>query len=419
MDTIHIQGGVSLQGKIKVQGSKNASLPILASVLMTEGESVIRNVPKISDVERMLKILACMGCKIRIFGNEIQIENKHLTQAKWPEDAVKGMRSSVYMLGALLGRYRSVSIQYPGGCVIGERPIDLHTKALEQMGAVFSYKDDIIYGIAPDGLYGANICLEFPSVGATENVILGAVLAKGCTILDGAAKEPEVVTLCRYLNDCGAKIAGMGSETIIIQGVSELKGCNFYIPGDRIVAGTYLMMSALTAGCVYLEDTPVHEMEAVMKLLRRCGCECFDVDHGVYLQAPKKLETIGTLATEVYPGFPTDLQSMAMVLALENDGVTDIEENIFENRFHIVPQLQRMGADIQVLDSRHVRIMGGKMLRGCDVEARELRGGAALVAAGLMSFGKTKVRGCDYIDRGYENICRDLRELGARIYRDK
>lgn len=416
MDTIHIQGGVALQGKVRIQGSKNASLPILASLLMTEGESVLSNVPRISDVDNMLRILSGMGSKIRILGNEIRIENRHHSKKNLPAEAVRGMRSSVCFVGALLGRFGSVTIPYPGGCVIGARPIDLHLNALKQMGAVFCEDGDCINGYAPDGLHGAKLELPFPSVGATENVILGGVLAKGITILQGAAKEPEIITLCRYLNCCGARISGMGSEQIRIEGVSELKGCRFCIPGDRIVAGTYLIMAAVTGGCVFLEDVPIDEMEAVIWILRKCGCECYGVEEGVYLQAPEVFHAIEKVSTAVYPGFPTDLQSAAMILALKNTGITEIEENIFENRFHIVPQLQAMGAKIDVLDSRHVRIHGGPELKGCDVFAKELRGGAALIAAGLMSSGSTNVSGCNYIDRGYENICRDFKELGARIY---
>jgi len=419
MDTIKIQGGVALQGKVRIQGSKNASLPILAAVLMTEGESVLYNVPKISDVSRMLQILGCLGCRVRFFDNEIRIRRCDCEQKKIPAEAVTGMRSSVYMMGALLGRIGRVSMQYPGGCVIGARPVDLHLSALQQMGACFETCGDRIEGYAPGGLHGAEIHLAFPSVGATENVILGAVLAKGRTILYGAAKEPEIVTLCAYLVCCGAKIRGMGTEVIVIDGVSCLKGCIFRIPGDRIVAGTYMLMTAATGGCAFFKNAPVQEMEAVLQFLQKAGCEFQTAKEGVFLQAPEELHSVGTIVTDVHPGFPTDLQSAAMVMALKIADVTFVEENIFEDRFQIVPQLSAMGADVCLLNNRCARVMGGRRLRGCTVEAKELRGGAALVAAGLMADGVTTVNSCCYIDRGYENICKDLRELGARIYRDK
>ncbi len=419
MDTIKIQGGVALQGKVRIQGSKNASLPILAAVLMTEGESVLYNVPKISDVDRMLQILVCMGCRVRFFENEIRIRRGHRDQEEIPVEAVTGMRSSVYMMGALLGRAGRVSMKYPGGCVIGARPVDLHLSALKQMGACFETCRDRIEGYAPEGLHGAEIHLAFPSVGATENVILGAVLAKGRTILYGAAKEPEIVTLCAYLRCCGAKIRGMGTDVIIIDGVSFLQGCTFRIPGDRIVAGTYMLMTAATGGCAYFKNAPVREMETVLRFLQKAGCEYQVAEDGIFLQAPAELRPVGKIVTDVHPGFPTDLQSAAMVMALKIPDVTFVEENIFEDRFQIVPQLCAMGADVCLLDSRCARVMGSRRLEGCPVEARELRGGAALVAAGLMAVGLTTVSGCCYIDRGYENICKDLRELGARIYRDK
>ena len=419
MDTIKIQGGVALQGKVRIQGSKNASLPILAAVLMTEGESVLYNVPKISDVDRMLKILFCMGCRVRFFENEIRIRRCDCGRQEIPVEAMTGMRSSVYMMGALLGRAGRVSMKYPGGCVIGARPVDLHLSALQQMGACFETCGDRIEGYAPDGLHGAEIHLAFPSVGATENVILAAVLAKGRTVLYGAAKEPEIVTLCAYLRGCGAKIRGMGTDVIVVDGVSYLQGCRFRIPGDRIVAGTYMLMTAATGGCAFFKNAPAQEMEAVLRFLCKAGCECQTTEDGIFVQAPTELQPVEAIITDVHPGFPTDLQSAAMVMALKISDVTLVEENIFEDRFRIVPQLNAMGADVCLLNSRCARVTGGNRLEGCPVEAKELRGGAALVAAGLMASGVTTVSGCCYIDRGYENICKDLRELGARIYRDK
>ena len=423
MDRINIHGGVKLQGKVRIQGSKNAALPILAAVLLTEGENLLYNVPKISDVDRMLKVLSCMGYRVRFCENAIRIRRccqpGEGIEEEIPEEMITGMRSSMYMLGACLGRGQKVSMHYPGGCVIGARPIDIHLQALERMGAVFHICGDRICGEAPRGLYGTRIHLRFPSVGATENVILAGVLAKGETILYGAAREPEITALCEYLNACGARIRGMGSNILVIQGVSALKGCTFAIPGDRIVAGTYMFMTAITGGCGLFEGAPVGDMQAILSLLEASGCECQSNREGIYLQAPENLLSVGRIVTEVYPGFPTDLQSLAMVMALQMPGQTIVEETIFEDRFQIVDQLQNMGADVRIQSSRSATVNGWNLLKGKSVEAKELRGGAALIAAGLIAEGVTSVGGCQYIDRGYENICKDVRELGARIYRDK
>lgn len=419
MDTIMIHGGVGLQGKVRIQGSKNAALPILAAVLLTEGETVLENVPRISDVGRMLQILECMGCRVRFFKDKIRIQRMQENGRNMPSEAVRGMRSSVCLLGALLGKTGRVSLEYPGGCVIGKRPINLHLEALAQMGACFREEKDRIEGYVQERFHGADICLSIPSVGATENVILAAVLAEGRTRIMGAAKEPEVMALCHFLNSCGARIQGMGTDRILIDGVEELWGCHFRIPGDRIVAGTYMLMTAAAGGCGLFEGIDGAELGAVIELLKRAGCECQETTQGIYVQAPERLQPIRKIETQVYPGFPTDLQSMGMVLALQIPEETRIRENIFENRFQTVPQLQAMGADIQMQNAETVIVRGGRKLQGCMVEAKELRGGAALVAAGLIAGGATTVKGCCYIDRGYENICKDLRELGARIYRGK
>ena len=419
MDTIKIHGGVCLQGRVKIQGSKNAALPILAAVLMTRGETILQNVPKISDVYKMLQILKCMGCGIRYYENEIRIQSGCEQSGELPAEAVKGMRSSICLLGALLGRTGRISMEYPGGCVIGARPINLHMEGLEQMGVVFRKSGGRIEGRVPERLRGARIRLSCPSVGATENLIMAGTLAKGRTILHGAAREPEISALCAFLNGCGARIKGAGTDTITVDGVEQLKGCRFCIPGDRIVAGTYMLMTAAAGGCSLLEGVNPSELEAVIHLVSRMGCDCQVSREGICVQAPEILNPVGTIETRAYPGFPTDLQSVAMVTALKIPDNTCIRERIFENRFQIVPQLKFMGASIQVLDAECAVVKGAERLQGCEVEAKELRGGAALVAAGLTAAGLTTVSGCHYIDRGYENICKDLRELGARIYRDK
>ncbi len=413
---IHIRGGVRLQGKVKVQGSKNAALPILAATILAEGESCLKDCPKISDVYRMLRLLQSLGGHARWEGEGVCVSTGSITTQDMPSDAITGMRSSLCLLGALLARCGSIVMEYPGGCVIGKRPIDLHLQALERMGVRFWQEGDKICGRAPEGLSGAVISLPFPSVGATENILLAAVTARGCTRIEGAAREPEVEALCRYLNACGARIDGVGASCLEIQGVRRLHGATYRIPADRIVAGTYLYAALGTRGCVLLEQAPCRHMHAVIHMAERMGAICQVTDEGLYVQSIGELVSPGLIRTGVYPGFPTDMQSVALAVSTMAVGETRIEERIFENRFRVAKPLRQMGADIRQDGPCSLRTQGGRCLRGERVEAAELRGGAALVVAGLMAEGETTVTGCEYIERGYENICKDLRELGARIY---
>ncbi len=329
-------------------------------------------------------------------------------------EAITGMRSSLCLLGALIGRCGQVEMEYPGGCVIGKRPIDLHLGALEQMGVCFICEDGKLKGRA-EALHGADIHLPFPSVGATENILLAAVAAEGDTRIMGAAMEPEVTELVRYLTGCGARIEGAGTDTLKIQGGQTLYGTDFRICSDRIVAGTYLFACIAAGGSVLLEDAPVKQLEAVLQMAQEMGAGLCVAKEGIYVQAPGRPKSLSHIKTAPYPGFPTDLQSMALAVMTVGDGQCRIEETIFENRFRAAQELKVMGADITLLDERTVLVRGVEKLSGAAVEARELRGGAALVIAGLMAEGTTVVSGCSYIYRGYENICKDLRELGARI----
>ncbi|MBD5530203.1 MAG: UDP-N-acetylglucosamine 1-carboxyvinyltransferase [Lachnospiraceae bacterium] len=413
---IHIRGGVRLQGKVKVQGSKNAALPILAATILVEGESCLKDCPKISDVYRMLRLLQSLGGHVRWEGEGVCVSTGSITTQDMPEDAITGMRSSLCLLGALLAKCGSIVMEYPGGCVIGERPINLHLQALEQMGVHFCEEEDRICGQAPEGLHGADISLALPSVGATENIILAAVTARGRTRISGAAREPEVEALCRYLNACGARIDGIGSSRLEIQGVRLLHGACYRIPADRIVAGTYLYAALGTRGCILLEQAPCRHMQAVIRMAERMGAICQETGEGLYVQSLGELISPGVIRTGGYPGFPTDMQSVALAVCTMAQGETRIEERIFENRFRVADPLRQMGADIQQLDSHSLLVCGNSLLRGQRVEACELRGGAALVVAGLLAEGETIVTGCEFIERGYGNICKDLRELGARIY---
>lgn len=415
MKTIHISGGIPLQGEVEIQGSKNAALPILAATILTKGSNRIENCPKISDVFHMITLLRSMGCNVFWDDGGIVISADGICKNVMPKEESISMRSSITLLGAILGRMNEAVMEYPGGCIIGKRPIDLHQKALEKMGVLFSEKEDKIYASVTN-LKGAEICFPFPSVGATENVILAATKAQGNTIIQNAAKEPEIVALCQYLNFCGAKISGYGTDCIEITGVETLHGGEYCVPADRIVAGTYLYGCLLTGGNVFLRNIDGEDLRAVLLQSEMMGAQFQMLENGIYIQAPVKLQSNCMVRTEVFPGFPTDLQSPLLVAMSVSDGDGFIEETIFENRFHIVEPLRKMGADIAILDQQHLHVRGVEFLTGCKICAKELRGGAALVLAGLCAKGETTVENCEFIDRGYENICKDLRELGARIY---
>ncbi len=414
MDSICIQGGVTLEGKVCIQGSKNASLPILAATLLTGETSFIRNCPRIADVYAMVSLLKSLGCGVRWQERGIMVDPSRVRRGDMPREAVTGMRSSLCLLGALVGRCGEAVLEHPGGCVIGKRPIDLHISALRQMGVEFSEEKGCLRAVA-DRLHGARICLPFPSVGATENIILAGVMAEGDTILEGAAKESEITALCRYLQCCGAHIEGVGTGRLMIRGGRRLYGTDFTVPADRIVAGTYLLACIGTGGSVFLENAPEKDMESVLETAERMGAKLCVSGEGIYVQASVPPKSLGCLRTAPHPGFPTDLQSVALAVETVGDGFSVIEETIFENRFRVVEDLRRMGACIEMRDKKSVLVKGMPALKGAAVQARELRGGAALVAAGLIARGETLVTGCSFIYRGYENICRDFRELGARV----
>ncbi len=413
MDAIHICGGNTLCGEVDVQGSKNGALPVLAATLLVKGRTVIENCPRISDIDHMLKLLAHVGCKVTQQNGRICIDAGDISETVFPGEHAQVMRSSLMLLGAMLGRAGEITIEYPGGCVIGKRPIDLHKKALEQMGVVFSDEQDKIRASAVR-LVGETIRLSFPSVGATENVILAAVLAEGTTVLYGCAREPEIVELCSFLNHAGAKIFGMGTERIIIQGVERLEETGYSIMPDRIVAGTYLLAGIMTGGMVALNHAPVSQMQGFLQVLEKMGADIASSKDWICVGSEHSYRSVPNLKTGVYPGFPTDLQSAFMAALCLAEGCSLIEETIFENRFRIVSQLTHMGADIHVMGHRAM-VCGVRQLHGEVVTAEELRGGAALVLAGLAAGKETMVLGCEYIERGYEDICRDLRALGGNV----
>lgn len=413
LDAIHIRGGNALLGETKIQGSKNAVLPVMAASLLIEDITILENCPRISDVLHMQKLLEKTGCKISRAGRTLLIDARSVSKDKMMGESVTGMRSSLMLLGAMLGRLGEVSMAYPGGCVIGKRPIDLHLKSLAKMGVEVLEEEETFTARASQ-LKGSVIKLDFPSVGATENVILASVRAKGVTVLQNAAKEPEIVTLCRFLTKAGARIEGIGSSVLVIQGGNSLRGLQFTVPGDRIVAGTYLFSVLGTGGHIFLKGAPISHMGMLLRTAKRLGADITVSKDGLSVLAEPLRKSIPYIKTEVFPGFPTDMQSPLMAVLSMAQGVSVIEETVFENRFRMVDELRKMGADIQIKENRAV-INGVERLKGCEVFAKELRGGAGLVIAGCMAEGETIVRNRHFIERGYEDICRDYQNLGVNI----
>lgn len=413
MDIIHVKGSGPLQGEIKIQGSKNAVLPILASTILIKGVCRLKNCPRILDVECMIKLLLCMGCKAYWEKSDLVVDTSALKENRLPKELVTGMRSSIILLGPLLARCGEVMLDYPGGCVIGERPVDMHLDILEQLGACFTTDGEHIAGTAKK-LQGTLISLPFPSVGTTENGILAAVMARGTTVLMNCAREPEIQHLCHFLNQAGAKIEGIGTKQLVIEGVSELFPVVYEVPADRIVAGTYLFSAAASCGKITLVNAPIEEMETVLLTLRQMGAFIKIEDRYLEICQQQQPKALPYIKTEVYPGFPTDLQSVLMTALALSRGESVLEETIFSNRFRIAGELNRMGADITIKNSR-AYIKGQKSLYAASLLAEDLRGGAALVLAGICAKGDSLISNYHYIERGYENICRDYRLLGASI----
>ena len=414
MDAIHIRGGNALYGETKIQGSKNAVLPIMAAALLIEDICILENCPNISDVHHMQELLEGIGCKVNRNNHTLVIDARNVSQDAMSGEQVTGMRSSIMLLGAMLGRMGEVTMAYPEGCVIGRRPIDFHLSALGKMG-VEVYERADSFTAKTKSLEGTVINLAVSSVGATEHILLAAVMARGVTVLQNAAKEPEIVSLCEFLREAGAVIEGIGSSVILVQGGHKLHGIHFRIPPDRIVAGTYVMSVIGAGGHIFLEDAPVAQMKSVLRVAADMGAEIIYENEGLTIIADAWKNPIGHLKTEIFPGFPTDLQSPCLAALTTARGISILEETIFEDRFHVVEQLVKMGADIELLNQNKAIIRGVDSLLGCQVEAQELRGGAALVIAGCMALGETVVKNRHYIERGYEDICRDYSNLGVNI----
>lgn len=414
MSKFIINGGPKINGEIDVNGAKNAVLPILAATILNEGTSIIHHCPKIQDVYTMLEILEIVGAKVSWEDHSVIIDTSSIDSFNIPENLVRKMRSSIILMGAFLSKYREVEISYPGGCSLGPRPIDLHLKALKQMGASFVEEHGFIYAKVRGKLRGAKIYLGFPSVGATENVMLAAILGDGITVIQNAAKEPEIVDLQNFLNAMGANITGAGSDTIVIEGVEKLQDVEYTVMGDRIEAGTYLVAAAITKGEIILKNTPIDCVQSCIAILERMGMQIRHENDILYLKGAEFIQPVDLIVTRPYPGFPTDMQPQFMSLLTLAKGTSIIKETVFSSRYKHAEELMRMGADILPMNEIAV-IKGKEKITGAEVQANDLRGGAALVLAALAAEGKSTVLGGEYIERGYEAIEEKLKQLGADI----
>ena len=415
MDKYIIDGGEKLYGKIEIQSAKNTVLPLLAASVLTDEPVKIRGVPMINDVENMLRILTEVGCKIRRQKDSALIDSSGAASHEIPTRLTKELRSSVFMLGSVLTRFRRAKISYPGGCDIGLRPIDLHLAGLKRLGVKIVEKDGYIHCEA-DRLVGAEILLDFPSVGATENIILAAVKADGITVIRNAAKEPEIVDLQRFLNAMGAKVRGAGGGTVVIEGVKRLHGLEYTPIGDRIEAGTYLIAAASCGGEIETNGVPSENIAALLHKLRENGCKIYTKNDRIILISDGRLNSVNLVETMPFPGFPTDLQAQYSALCCTAKGATLVGENLFETRYRYAAELKRMGADITIR-GRTAFIQGVEKLHGACVTAGDLRGGAALVLAGLKAEGQSTVMDLSHVDRGYADFEGKLRKLGAKIRR--
>ena len=415
MDKFIIDGGEKLYGNVRVHSAKNTVLPLLAASVLTDEQVKIHGVPAINDVENMLHILSEVGCVIKRQKDCAVIDSSNAVSHEIPTRLTKELRSSVFMLGSVLTRFRRAKISYPGGCDIGLRPIDLHLSGLKKLGVEIVEKDGYIHCSA-ERLQGAEILLDFPSVGATENIILAAVKAAGITVIRNAAKEPEISDLQRFLNAMGAKVRGAGGGTIVVEGVERLHGVDYTPIGDRIEAGTYLIAAASCGGEMEIEGVPAENIAALLHKLRENGCKIHTKNDKIELYSDGKLKSVNLVETMPFPGFPTDLQAQYSALSATAKGATLVVENLFETRYRYAAELKRMGADITVR-GRAAFIRGVEKLHGASVTAGDLRGGAALVVAALRAEGQSSVMDLSHIDRGYAEFEGTLRNLGAKIKR--
>ncbi len=415
MENLIISGGIRLDGKTRLQGSKNSSLPILAACAAVNGISVIHNCPRITDVDIAVAILERLGCRVSREGGTVTVDSGDINCSAIPEELMSEMRSSIIFLGALLARFGRGSATLPGGCEIGLRPIDMHIAAFRSMGVVIEESGGSMECTAPNGLAPCRISLSFPSVGATENIMLASLAAKGETVITNAAREPEIKDLADFLNECGAKIIGAGQSVIRIYGGRRLTGAEHRVIPDRIVASTYMACAAVTGGRAVVTEVEREHLAPVVPVFEGCGCKIDFVNGEMSVTAPKRAERIKYLRTMPYPGFPTDSQALVTAVAATARGTSIISERVFENRFRHVPELIKMGADIRVEDSCVAVVEGVPSLHGAKVTASDLRGGSALIAAALGARGESVIDGVRHVLRGCEDVCGNLSRLGADI----
>ncbi len=414
MEKFIVIGGKRLTGSVRVSGAKNAILPILAASLLTGEISIIHEVPRLLDVEVMKEVLTYLGAKVKCEGSTLVVDGNNVHTLEIAEDLMRKMRASNLVMGALLGRFRKVKVAFPGGCAIGSRPMDLHLKGFAALGAKISEKHGYVIA-ETDGLKGTEIHLDFPSVGATENLIMAATQAHGQTIIRNCAREPEIVDLQNFLNGLGARVRGAGTDLVKIDGPTKLGSTRHTVIPDRIEAGTHMVAAAITGGDVVVENVIPEHVEAVIAKLRETGAKVEVGEDRVRVVGPSRLKAVD-LKTLFYPGFPTDMQAQMMVLLTIAQGTGVVSETVFENRYKHVDELRRMGADIKI-EGRAAIVQGIPKLSGTFVEATDLRAGAALVLAGLVAEDATVIENVWHIDRGYENLERKYVDLGARIMR--
>ena len=410
---IIIDGPAELSGELTVQGAKNSTLPLLAAALLCKGQTVLHYCPDLSDVDTALRILEHAGCRCKREGHDLIVDSA-LSQCEIPVELMWSIRSTIVFLGAMISRCGSARLCAPGGCELGPRPIDLHLSSLRRLGVDIEETGGWLNCSAPHGVEGAYVSLAFPSVGATENLILAAVCGKGTTIIANAAREPEISDLCEYLNRCGARVYGAGESCVIIDGVKELFGCEHRVMPDRIAAVTYMAAAAVTGGNVTLRDVDNTHILPMLGPFEESGCEVRQLGGCLNIMAPRRLNPVRHIRTMPYPGFPTDAQPAIMSMAAVGRGTSMFVENIFENRYRHAEGLGRMGAKIKV-EGKVAVVEGVERLTGAAVESADLRGGAALVVAGLSAQGRTQVSGTQFIRRGYEDLAKHLADLGARV----
>lgn len=416
MEKIIVRGGKRLNGTVRVEGAKNAVLPIIAAALLaSDGKNVLSEVPELSDVYTINEVLRHLNAEVSFANNEVTIDASKELNIEAPFEYVRKMRASVLVMGPLLARNGRARIALPGGCAIGSRPIDQHLKGFEAMGAKVKVGNGFVEAYVDDKLTGAKIYLDFPSVGATENIMSAAVLAEGTTVIENVAKEPEIVDLANFLNAMGAKVRGAGTGTIRIEGVDKLYGANHSIIPDRVEAGTFMVAAAITGGNVLIENAVPEHLRSITAKMEEMGVTIIEENEGIRIIGPEKLKA-ADIKTMPHPGFPTDMQSQMMALLLKANGTSMITETVFENRFMHVEEFRRMNADIKI-EGRSVIMNGPGNLQGAEVAATDLRAAAALILAGLVSEGHTRVTELKHLDRGYVNFHGKLAALGADIER--